>query len=109
MNASLASRTHQVEKHRFTGTAATRRFGRVHRLQLGVLAIKLLQRADGDELALLAQGEERQGWVEAVVDFEGVNVLRRGVLLAKAQMTLEQLPYVVVARVYDSDQRRASR
>jgi hypothetical protein len=88
-DASLAGGLEEVEKHCLPDAAPTRGFGRVHRFQLGVIAIESLQRANGDEPALVARAKEGQGRVESVVRPERVDVLGRGVLLTKGEVPVE--------------------
>jgi hypothetical protein len=66
-------------KHRSADALAADMIGCVHRLQLGVLIIEPLERADRDQLSAAADAEEGEGGIEQVIDLERVRVLQRAV------------------------------
>ena len=100
--------------------AASRRLRGVHGLQLRVVRVKLLQRADPEQLTAPAEAEERDRRIQETVDVKRMNVLGRCVRIGEREMALKQRAYVRGARVVNRDltlrhsrkirdQRKASR
>jgi hypothetical protein len=100
---SITSDADEVIDHRSADPSTSGRLGGVHRLQLGVVLIESFQRANSEEFCVEAEAEERDGRIEETFDVECVDVLGRAVLVGECQVTLQQLPHVVGARVVDRD------
>jgi len=62
----------------------------VHRLQLDVARLELLERPDTAQLALAAEAEERDRGIEQPVGLQRMDVLRRRDLLGGGQVLLEE-------------------
>lgn len=73
--AALAGDSEEIVKHRTTDAQTADMLGRMHRLQLGVLIIKPLERADRDQLPAAADTEEGDGGIEKAIDLERVRIM----------------------------------
>jgi hypothetical protein len=92
-----------VVEHRPSDAAASRSLGGVHGLQLSVVRVKLLERADPEQLSAPTEAEERDGRVEEPVEVQGMNVLRRGVRVGELEVPLQKLANVGGSRVINRD------
>jgi hypothetical protein len=92
-----------VVEHHPADPLPTDRFGGVHRLQLRVRLVELVQRTDRDEDARAAGAEERDPRAREPVDVERVDVVRRGHLMSEREVSSEQRDDVVRAGVVDGD------
>lgn len=77
--AALAGDSEEIVKHRAGDTQAAGMLSRVHRLQLGVLIVEPLKRADRGQLPAAAETEKGDGGIEQVIDLERVRILWRAV------------------------------
>jgi hypothetical protein len=86
-------------QHRPADPATTRRFGRVHRLQLSVLRIELFERPDSEELTFEAKAKERNRRIEEAINVEHMDVLGRAVQIGEAEVVLQKLAHILGSRV----------
>jgi hypothetical protein len=93
--AALAGDSEEIVKHRAANAPAADMLSRVHCLQLRVLIIKPLERADRDQLPAAADTEEGDGGVEQAIDPERVRILWRAVQTPELQMMLDELSHVI--------------
>ena len=84
----------QVVDHRFADAASPSGRRGVHRLQLRVLGVELLERADAEQLPVHAKAVEADGRVYQAVHVERVHVFRWAVLTGERQVGREQLAHV---------------
>jgi len=84
-----------VIDHGATNSATACGLGGVHRLQLSMARVKLSERANANEFTVEAEAEEGDARAEETVDVESVDVLGWAVLVAKRQVALQQLAYVL--------------
>jgi len=87
---SVVRNPQEMTEHRTAQAPAACRLGRVHRLQLGVLVVEALERADGEQLAVDPEAVERDRRVGEAVDVERVPVLGRDLRVRKGEVTLQQ-------------------
>src|SRR5262245_65505579 len=92
-----------MREDRPADATATRVLGCVHGLHLRVLRVELLQGADAEEFAVVAEADERDGQVEEALDVERMNVLGWAVRISEREVTLQQAPNVRVTRVVNRD------
>ena len=64
--------------HRPADPATSRRSRAVHRLQLGMVFTKLLQRSDGQQIPVKPEAKERDSRIEPAIDAHGMDVLGEG-------------------------------
>ncbi len=101
--ATLAGDSEEMVKHRAADALAAEMLGRMHRLQLGVLIVKPLERADRDQLPAAADTEEGDGGIEQVIDLERVRTVWRTVQTPELQMMLDELSHVIDPWISDRD------
>src|SRR2546423_3545639 len=88
---------------RASDSAPPRRLRGMHRLQLGVIAIELLDRTDTEQLAVHAKAEERDRGVDEPVEVECMNILRRRDSSSEREMLLEERTHVIAPRIVHVD------
>ena len=93
----------EMVDHRFADTASPSGRCGVHRLQLRVLGVELLERADAEQVTVEAKAVEADGRVGQAVHVERVHVFRRAVLTGERQVGGEQLAHVGRTRVVTRD------
>lgn len=101
--APLADDSEEIVKHRAANAQATDMLSRMHRLQLRVLIIKPLERADRDQLPAAADTEEGDGGIEQAIDLERVRILWRAVQTPELQMMLDELSHLIDPWISDRD------
>jgi hypothetical protein len=101
--AALSDDSEEMVKHRAANAQATDMLSRMHRLQLRVLIVKPLERADRDWIPAAADTEEGDGGVEQAIDLERVRILWRAVRAPELQMMLDELSYVIEPWISDRD------
>jgi integrase len=101
--APLAGDSEEIVEHRAANAQATDVLSRMHRLQLHVLIIKPLERADRDQLPAAADTEEGDGGIEQAIDLERVRILWRAVQTPELQMMLDELSHVIDPWISDRD------
>ncbi len=69
MNSALAGDSDQMIEDRSADAATTQTLCGVHRLQLRMAVIQLLERPDPEEVAVASEAEEGDGRVEEALDF----------------------------------------
>ena len=77
--------------------------GDVHRLQLAVRRVELLERSEAEQPGVAACAEQRHPRIEQTVEVEGVDVLERAEQCRERQVPFEQTAHVVGAGVVDGD------
>jgi hypothetical protein len=92
-----------VVKHRASDTASARRGRGVHGLDLGVLRVQPLDRADAEQFAVSPEAEERDRRVQQPGRVQRERVLRRRGSKHRRQVPLEQRPHVGRARIVSGD------
>jgi hypothetical protein len=93
--AALSGDSQEVVKHCAADAQATDMLGRVHCLQLRVLIVKPLERADCDQLPVTADAEEGDGRIEQAVDPERVRILWWAVQTPEVQVMLDELSHII--------------
>ncbi len=101
--AVLAGDSEEMVKHRAANAEAADVLSRVHCLQLCVLIVKPLERADRDQLLAAADTEESDRRVEQAVDVERVRILWRAVQTPELQMMFDELSHVIECWIGDRD------
>ena len=101
--AALTGDSEEIVKHRQANAKATDMLSRMHRLQLRVLIIKPLERADRDQLPAAADTEEGDGGIEQAIDLERVRILWRAVQTPELQMMLDELSHLIDPWISDRD------
>lgn len=101
--ALLASHADDVVEHGLTDPGPARRFDGLHRFQLCVVAVKLLQCTDPERLAIAAEAKERDCYIEEAADVECMAVFWWAVFVRVCQMARKQLTYIVGPWVVDRD------
>jgi hypothetical protein len=100
---ALSGDGEEMVKHRAANAQAADMLSRVHRLQLRMLIIEPLERADRDQLLAAADTEEGDGGVEQAIDLERVCILWRAVQTPERQMMLDELSHVIERWIGDRD------
>jgi hypothetical protein len=101
--APLLGDSEEMVKHRAANAQATDMLSGVHRLQLRVLIIEPLERADSDQLLAAADTEEGDGRIEQAIYLERVGILWRAVQTPELQMMLDELPHVIEPWISNRD------
>lgn len=101
--AALAGDGEEIVEHRAANAQATDMLSRMHRLQLSVLIIEPLERADRYQLPAAADTEESDGGIKQAIHLERVRILWRAVQTPELQMMLDELSHVIEPLISDRD------
>ena len=106
MDTARGGNSEQMVDDRPSNPLAPRCLSGVHRLQLSVVVIELLDGSDPEKLTFDPKTEERDAGVEETFEVESVNVLGRSVLLGESQVLLEERANIVSPRIVEFDEKR---
>jgi hypothetical protein len=101
--ASGARHLKQVGQHGPADTAAARRFGGVHRLDLRMVRAEALDRPDAEQAAVGTHAEKGDLRIEQPLDAEREAVLGRGLPAGEVQVPFQQRPDIRRAWVVHGD------
>ena len=77
----------------------------MHRLQLAMGLIQLLERGDSEEDTISAGAEERDGRIQEAVDIQSMDMPGRGDLSRERQVPFEEKSHVLDPGIIDSDNK----
>jgi uncharacterized RDD family membrane protein YckC len=93
----------QVPEHRPADPVSPRRLAGVHRLDLAVRCVEVLERADAEKSSIAARTEERDGRVEESLDVQRVDMLGGTELVRVGEVDFQELAHVVRSRIFDRE------
>lgn len=103
MKAAAAGDVEEMTQDRSSDPATARVLGGVHRLQLSMSRIELLQRPERQQLAAGPKTEQSHRGVKEFSDVKSVDVRGRRVLVGEREVTFEQAANVIRTRVVNRD------